>query len=578
MSAPLKKVSPSQRAERMRRRGAVLLAAFALGAIALESRILYLQLVNREFLTAQANDRQLRTVEISAHRGSLTDRYGEPLAVSTPVDTIVANPRELNDALDRLHELANAMDLDEDALARKITSNLDREFVYLERHLKPAKTEQVLSLGLPGVSSVREYQRYYPAGEVVGHLLGFTDIDDRGQEGLEAEFDQWLKGENGSKRVLQDRLGRAIGVELISEARPGRDLRVSIDLRLQYLAYRELKAAVADSRARSGTAVVLDPNTGEVLAMVNQPSYNPNDRSQYSAERYRNRALTDIYEPGSSFKPLALAAAIENGGYKATTIVDTAPGFLRVSDGLVVQDDSNLGKISLTTVLARSSNVGAARIALTMEPQDIWRVLSAFGIGRLTDSGYPGESAGRLNDPRHWRTVGQATIAYGYGVSVTPLQLARAYSAIAADGVVRPVSMLALDKPPPGERAISAATARALTQMLEAVVSPAGTGKRAAVRNYHVAGKTGTAQKAVVGGHSDERHTAFFAGFAPATQPRLVVVVVIDEPQGAAYYGADVAAPVFANIVTGALRVLAVPPDALPPAPLTVVAQAQVTP
>jgi cell division protein FtsI (penicillin-binding protein 3) len=575
----MKKASPSQQVERMRWRGAVLLAAFALAAVALESRILYLQLVNKEFLAAQGNDRHLRTVEISAHRGSLTDRDGEPLAVSTPVDTIVGNPRELKDSLDRIGELADATGQDEDSLARKITSNLGREFVYLQRHLSPQKAEEIMALGLPGVSTVREYHRYYPAGEVVGHLLGFTDVDDRGQEGLEAEFDQWLRGENGSKRVLQDRLGRVIGdVELIAEARPGRDLRASIDLRLQYLAYRELKAAVADHRAHSGTAVVLDPNTGEVLAMVNQPTYNPNDRSQYVAEHYRNRAITDIFEPGSSFKPLVMAAALESGGFKPTTIVDTSPGFLRINDRLITQDDSNLGKITLTTVLARSSDVGAARVALTLEPQEIWRVLAGFGIGRLTDSGYPGESAGRLNDPQHWRQIGQATLAYGYGVSVTPLQLARAYSAIAADGVLRPVSMLALDKPPAGTRVISSSTARALTEMMEAVVSPAGTGKRAAVRNYHVAGKTGTAQKAIVGGHSDERHTAFFAGFAPATHPRLVVVVVIDEPQGAAYYGADVAAPVFSNIVSGALRVLAVPPDALPPSPLTVVAQAQVLP
>ena len=574
----MRKASPSQQVERTRWRGAVLLALFALGAVALESRILYLQLVNKEFLAAQANDRHLRTVEISAHRGSLTDRDGEPLAVSTPVDTIVGNPRELKDALDRIGELADATGQDEDSLARKITSNLNRDFVYLQRHLSPAKAEQVMALGLPGVSTMREYQRYYPEGEVVGHLLGFTDIDDHGQEGLEAEFDQWLRGENGSKRVLQDRLGHSIGdVELIAEARPGRDLKSSIDLRLQYLAYRELKAMVTDTRARSGTVVVLDPSTGEVLAMVNQPSYNPNDRLQLVAERYRNRAITDIFEPGSSFKPLVMASAIESGGFKPTTIVDTSPGFWRINNALIIQDDSNLGKIPLTTVLARSSDVGAARVALTMEPQEIWRVLAGFGIGRLTDSGFPGESAGRLNDPQHWRTIGQATLAYGYGVAVTPLQLARAYSAIAADGILRPVSMLALDKTPAGTRVISSSTAHALTQMMEAVVSPAGTGKRAAVRNYRVAGKTGTAQKAVVGGHSDQRHTAFFAGFAPASHPRLVVVVVVDEPQGA-YYGADVAAPVFSNIVTGALRVLAVPPDALPAAPLTVVAQAQVLP
>jgi cell division protein FtsI (penicillin-binding protein 3) len=578
MSLGVRKASPSQQVERMRWRGAVLLALFALGAAALESRILYLQLVNKEFLAAQANDRHLRTVEISAHRGSLTDRDGEPLAVSTPVDTIVGNPRELKDALDRIGELAEATGQDEDSLARRVTSNLGRDFVYLQRHLSPGKAEQVMALGLPGVSTMREYHRYYPEGEVVGHLLGFTDIDDHGQEGLEAEFDQWLRGENGSKRVLQDRLGHVIGdVELIAEARPGRDLKASIDLRLQYLAYRELKAMVTDTRARSGTAVVLDPNTGEVLAMVNQPSYNPNDRLQLVPERYRNRAITDIFEPGSSFKPLVMAAAIESGGFKPTTIVDTSPGFLTVNGRIITTDDTNLGKIPLLTVLARSSDVGAARVALTMEPQEIWRVLAGFGIGRLTDSGYPGESAGRLNDPQHWRQIGQATLAYGYGVAVTPLQLARAYSAIAADGILRPVSMLALDKPPPGTRVISSSTARALTQMMEAVVSPAGTGKRAAVRNYRVAGKTGTAQKAVVGGHSDSRHTAFFAGFAPATHPRLVVVVVIDEPQGA-YYGADVAAPVFSNIVTGALRVLAVPPDALPAALLTVVAQAQVLP
>jgi cell division protein FtsI (penicillin-binding protein 3) len=573
----MRRQAQSQNVDRLRWRGTVLLAAFAFGALALEGRILYLQLVNKEFLTEQANDRHLRTVQISAHRGSLTDRYGEPLAVSTPVDTIIANPQELKAALDSLDELADAIGQDKESLARKITSNLGKEFIYLQRQLKPQASEQVLRLGLPGVGTVREYHRYYPAGEVVGHLLGFTNIDDRGQEGLEAAFDPWLKGENGSKRVLQDRLGRSIGdVELISSARPGRDLRLSIDLRLQYLAYRELKRAVTEARAHSGTVVMLDPNTGEVLAMVNQPSFNPNDRAQYDAEHYRNRAVTDIFEPGSSFKPLVMAAALESGRYGPNTIVDTSLP-LRINDRTITQDESNLGRINLTTVLAKSSNVGAARIALTLEPEAIWRVLAAFGIGRLTDSRYPGESAGSLDDPQHWRMIRQATIAYGYGVNVTALQLTRAYAAIAADGVLRPVSMLALDKAPAGERAISASTARQLTQMLEVVVSPIGTGKRAAVRNYRVAGKTGTAQKSAVGGYTDDRHTAFFAGFAPASRPRLVVVVVIDEPQGA-YYGSDVAAPVFSEIVSGALRVLAVPPDALSAAPLTVIAQAQVGP
>jgi cell division protein FtsI (penicillin-binding protein 3) len=566
-------------ADRARWRTALLLGALALGAVALESRILYLQLVNKEFLTEQANDRHLRTQQISAHRGTLTDRYGEPLAVSTPVDTVWANPKELKPALARLPELAAVLDQDTEWLERRITSNLDREFVFLQRHLRPAKAEQVMQLGLPGVGTVREYQRFYPAGEVAGHIVGFTDVDDRGQEGLEAAFDHWLKGENGSKRVLQDRLGRVIGdVELLSTARPGKDLRTSIDLRLQYLAYRELKRAVTDSRARSGSVVVLDPNTGEVLAMVNQPSYNPNDRSQYHAEQYRNRAVTDIFEPGSSFKPLVLAAALESGAFNPRTMIDTTPGSLSINNRKITEDEHNLGRVDLTTVLALSSNVGAARVGLTMEPQTIWKQLTGFGIGRLSDSTYPGESAGVLNDPQHWRTIGQATLSYGYGVAVTTLQLARAYSAIAASGVVRPVSMLAVDVPPPGERVISANTAQELISMLEAVVAPSGTGKRAAIRNFHIAGKTGTTQKSGVGGYTAERHGAIFAGIAPASAPRLVVVVMIDEPQSQAYYGGDVAAPVFANIVSGALRVMAVPPDALPAPALTVLAQAQVRP
>ena len=561
-------------------RGTFLLVCLGLSAVVLEGRILYLQLVNRDFLTAQANDRHVRTVQISAHRGLITDRNGEPLAVSTPVDSVWANPRELKPALDRLPELAQILGQDDEWLARRLTSNLEREFVYLQRHLPPSKSEQVLRLALPGVGTLREYRRYYPAGEVIGHVIGFTDVDDAGQEGLELAFNHWLKGDNGSKRVLQDRLGRVIGdIELVASAKPGRDLRTSLDLRLQYLAYRELKAAVAESGARSGSAVVLDPATGEVLAMVNQPSYNPNDRSQLDVARYRNRAMTDIFEPGSSFKPLVLAAALESGRYNPATVVDTAPGLLRVNGRIVTQDHSNLGRIDLTAVLAKSSNVGMAQVALEMEPLDVWRILSGFGIGRLTDSGFPGESAGVLNDPQHWRAVGQATISYGYGLSVTTLQLARAYAAIAAGGVLRPVSMLAVDAPPQGERVISASTTRALIGMLEAVVSSEdGTGHRAAVRNYRVAGKTGTAWKSAIGGYSKDRYTAVFAGLVPASAPKLVVVVVIDEPQGPVYYGGDVAAPVFANIVSGAMRVLAVPPDALPQPAATIVAQARVIP
>jgi cell division protein FtsI (penicillin-binding protein 3) len=559
-------------------RGILLLGCFAVAAATLEARVLYLQLIDNEFLAAQGNDRHVRTVEISAHRGAITDRHGEPLAVSTPVDSIWADPRELKSALDRLPELARALELDAEWLARRITSNVDREFVFIKRHLRPAQAAEVLELDIPGVGTTREYRRYYPSGEVMGHVLGFTDIDDHGQEGLELAFDYWLRGETGSKRVVQDRLGRVIeDVEQIKASRPGRTLRTSLDLRLQYLAYRELKAAVTESRARSGSIVILDPWSGEVLAMVNQPSFNPNNRAQRDPELYRNRAATDIFEPGSSFKPFVLAAALEGGYVTPDTVVDTSPGYLTVGDRILTEDPTHLGRITVTGVLAKSSNVGAGRIALEMEAEEIARVLHAFGIGRSTESGFPGESAGSLNEPHHWRAVGQATLAYGYGVSVTTLQLARAYAAIAAGGVLHPVSMLALDDEAPGEDAVSATTAAQLLDMMQAVISPVGTGQLAAVKYFSVAGKTGTSRIASAGGYVTDRYTAVFAGIAPANDPRLVAVVVIDDPKGEEYYGGDIAAPVFARIVSGALRVLAVPPDTLPEPPLTV-AQARVGP
>ena len=552
----------------------ILLAGVMGAGLLLEGRILYLQVLKKDFLSAQGDDRHVRTVQISAHRGSITDRHGEPLAVSTPVDSIWANPQELKPAMERLGELARALELDEDWLARRITSSLDREFVYLRRHLRPDHAVQVQQLGIPGVATLREYRRYYPAGEVVGHLIGFTNIDDIGQEGLEYEFDYWLRGESGAKRVIQDRLGRVIeDVELVSPSRPGKALRASLDLRLQYLAYRELKQAITENGALSGSVVILDAQTGEVLAMVNQPSYNPNNRAQLDASRYRNRAATDIFEPGSSFKPFVIAAALESGRYGPDSIVDTSPGFLRVDGKVITQDNNNLGKIDVTTILAKSSNVGAAKLALELDQRDLWAALSRFGIGRLTDSGFPGESAGVLNDPQHWRPVGQATLAYGYGLSVTPLQLAQAYAVIAAGGVRRPVSLVAVDETPGGERAISSKTARALNGMLEAVVSPAGTGHRAAIANFRVAGKTGTAWKSGIGGYSKDRYLAVFGGFAPVTDPKLVAVVVIDEPRGEEYYGGDVAAPVFARILSGALRLLAVPPDALAEPPVSIVAR-----
>ncbi len=547
-----------------RLRSVVLLLAMGCGALALEGRILYLQLFDHDFLAAQGDDRHIRTVQMAAHRGPIVDRNGELLAVSTPVDSIWANPQELRPELERVDELAAALRLDAAALIRRITSNMEREFVYLARHLTPAAAAEVLGLGLPGIYTQREYRRYYPAGEVTGHVLGFTDIDDVGQEGLELAFDYWLTGASGSKRVVRDSFGRIVeDVELIRAPRAGAQLRTSLDQRLQYLAYRELKRAVAENGARSGSVVILDPRSGEVLAMVNQPTFNPNDRTQrVSAEVYRNRAVTDIFEPGSAFKPLTIAAALESGHFHADSIIDTTPGFVAVG-AETFEDPRNLGPITLTTLLARSSNVGAVKLALELEPQEMWSVLARFGIGQLTGSSFPGESSGYLRDAQSWRPVGQATQAFGYGLSVTTLQLARAYAAIANGGLLPSVTLLADGNQPPPQRIMSRSSAAALLDMLEVVVSPEGSGFRAAVVNYRVAGKTGTARKAGVGGYSDARHTSVFAGFAPASNPSLVIVVVIDEPGGEAYYGGDVAAPVFSSIATGALRALAVSPDAL---------------
>jgi cell division protein FtsI (penicillin-binding protein 3) len=410
----------------------------------------------------------------------------------------------------------------------------------------------------------REYRRYYPASEVTGHLVGFTDIDDAGQEGLELAFNHWLAGESGAKRVLKDRLGRSI--ENVASIRPphhGKDLRTSIDLRLQYLAYRTLKAAIKSYNARSGSIVILDVKTGEVLAMVNQPTYNPNDRAQFAAERYRNRAITDIFEPGSSLKPLVVAAALESGQYRPSSIIDTAPGFIVVGPKRI-EDTRNLGRVSLTTILARSSNVGITKLAMTLQPDQLWDTMTQFGLGELTTSGFPGESAGMLTHFSNWRPISQATLAYGYGISVTPLQLAQAYAAIGDDGRMRPISLVALDQPNRGNQVISEDTATAVRKMLEEVVRPGGTGTKAAVDGYRVAGKTGTAWKFAAGGYSQDKYISIFAGLAPASDPRLATVVVIDEPGGELYYGSDVAAPVFADVMSESLRLLAVAPDATP--------------
>jgi cell division protein FtsI (penicillin-binding protein 3) len=542
-------------------RAYLLIGALFVSALGLMWRAIDLQLVDHGFLAREGDARFSRVLQIAAHRGTITDRYGEPLAVSTPVDSLWVNPRELALATDQIPRLAAALKLDRQELTRRVTSNLDREFLYLARHRQPAEAAQVKALGIPGVYSSREYRRYYPAGEVTGHLLGFTNVDDAGQEGLELAFDHWLAGENGAKRVIQDRYGRIVqNVESIRPARPGRDLVVSIDLRIQYLAYRELKAAIRDQRARAGSVVVLDVATGEVLAMVNQPAYNPNDRDQIEAATYRNRAATDIFEPGSSVKPFFVAAGLASGKYDEHSVIDTSPGFFKVG-AKIFEDEHNLGAIDITTVLAKSSNVGMAHIALTLPPRQIWGTLSALGFGQLTTSGYPGESAGLLPPYAQWRPIGIVTMSHGYGLSVTPLQLAHAYATVGGFGLARPVSFLRVEAPPVGERSLGSDVCRELVGMLESVVAAEGTGKLAAIPGYRVSGKTGTAWKATAGGYSTDRYMAVFGGVAPATAPRLAAVVVIDEPGAGLHMGGQVAAPVFSKVVGGALRLLAVAPD-----------------
>jgi cell division protein FtsI (penicillin-binding protein 3) len=571
-------------AKSYRWRSTLILGMVLLGAAGLVARAFELQLLDHGFLAKQGDDRSMRVVKIEAHRGSITDRNGEPLAVSTPVDSVWVNPQELNDNIDQLPRLAKALKEDQQWLARRITSNLDREFLYLVRHMPPDQAAHIKALGIPGVYLMREYRRYYPAGEVAGHVLGFTTVDDKGQEGLELGFDQLMNGEDGAKRVIQDMYGHYVeNVESISAPRPGRDLVTSIDLRIQYLAYRELKAAMQEYRAHAGSVIVLDVDTGEVLAMVNQPSFNPNDREQLKPDLYRNRAATDIFEPGSSVKPFIMAAALASGQYRPDSVVDTSPGFFKVGDK-VEEDEHNLGVIDLATILAKSSNVGTAKVALSLKPEQIWNTLSALGLGQVTGGGYPGESAGTLSNYSHWRPVGIATLSHGYGLSVTPLQLAHAYATIGAGGVKRPISFERVSGPVPGEQVLDPKVAHELVQLMEQVVEKGGTGTRAALIGYRVSGKTGTAFKSIPGGYSTDRIMAVFAGLVPASHPKLATVVTIDEPSrdvqevGLLAQGGSVAAPVFASVMSGALRLMDVPPDDLQNVPAATLVQTSEAP
>lgn len=542
-------------------RSRVLAAVILLGLVGLAGRAAYLQGMHKGFLQQKGESRYSRVVEISAHRGMITDRHGEPLAISTPVESVWASPQDMEITTSQIKKLAEIIGMNSAEIQKKIEGP-QRDFVYLKRHLPPEIAARVVELNMPGVFLRREFRRYYPAGELTAHMLGFTDVDDNGQEGVELAWQDDLAGKAGSRRVIKDRKGRIVeDIESIRVPRPGRDIALSIDSKIQYLAYRELKQAVEASKSKAGGIVVLDAQTGEVLALANLPVYNPNNRGKIKSERARNRALTDVFEPGSTLKPFTVAAALEAGRISPDTIFQTAPGTLTIGKA-TIRDSHREGPLTVSQVIQKSSNVGSAKIALSLPPETLWEILSQSGFGVSTGSGFPGEVTGRLRPHKTWRPIEQATMSYGHGISVSLIQLARAYTLFSAEGELKPVSLLKLDAPTTGERVISRATALAVSRMLEMVVRPGGTAPRAQISGYRVAGKTGTAHKLEGNGYAKDRYISTFVGYAPASNPRLIIAVMLDEPSAGQYFGGVVAAPVFSQVMAGALRILSVPHDA----------------
>jgi cell division protein FtsI (penicillin-binding protein 3) len=536
---------------------ALLLAGFAL----LVLRAAYLQGLNNDFLQQKGESRYSRVIEMPATRGRITDRNREPLAISTPVESVWASPADVDLTPEKMRRLAQLLEIDGAELAKKL-ADTRREFVYIKRHLPPEEAAKVVALDVPGISLQREYRRYYPGGEFFAHLVGFTDIDDKGQEGVELALEAELSGKPGSRRVIKDRLGRIVeDVESIRTPQQGSDIALSIDARLQYLAFRELKNAVTQHQAKAGGIVVLDAQTGDILAMANLPSYNPNNRGKLDPKRMRNRAVTDLFEPGSTLKPFTAAAALEAGLYRSDSVIQTGNGEMTIS-GATIHDAHPAGALTVAQVIQKSSNVGAAKMALALPSEKLWTMFSQVGFGTAPRAGFPGEGSGRLRPHAGWKPIEQATMAYGHGISVSLLQLARAYLPFASEGEMRPVTLLRRETPAEPTRVMAAETAQQVRRMLELAVQPGGTAPRAQIAGYRVGGKTGTAHKLVGASYAPDKYVSSFVGLAPASTPRLIVAVMIDEPGAGQYYGGTVAAPVFASVMAGALRLLGVKPDA----------------
>jgi cell division protein FtsI (penicillin-binding protein 3) len=533
--------------------------ALGLCSVSLVGRAAYVQLVNSDFYQRQGEARYLRELPINTSRGMITDRNGEPVAVSTPVASIWVNPQELMRSEDRIPELAAALGMPVDELTAKLSQKADKEFMYLRRRINPDEAERVVALKIPGVASQREFRRFYPQGEAMAHVLGFTNIDDRGQEGLELAFDEWLRGKAGAKRVIRNRKGETVESDLLRAAEPGKDLTLSIDRRIQFLAFKELRNALIENKAAGGSMVIMDVATGEILAMVNLPTYNPNAVGGAAPDTRRNRAVTDLVEPGSTMKPLTIASALQSGAVTKDTIVDTNPGYMALGRYTIKDVPRNNGVLNVTGVITRSSNIGAAKIAAKMPDQVFYDHVHSFGYGVAPHSGFPGESAGVLPRPARWSGPSKSTMSYGYGLNVSPLQIATAYSALGNGGkLIAPTFVKGQRNE--GRQIIDEKVAREVVAMMETVVTQGGA-KQAAVLGYHVAGKTGTARKAGPGGYERGHYNALFAGVVPASNPRFATVIVINDPQAGKYYGGLVSAPVFHNVMEGALRLMDVPPD-----------------
>ncbi len=558
-----------------RRRLLLVLVLLCFGVLI--GRAVLLQGVRHSFYQKEGDARTTREMKLYAHRGRIVDRNGEPLAISSPVESILANPADAQVNKVQVAQLAKLLEMKESEISTKLAKQ-NRDFVYLKRRISPELANHIMALHIPGVNMQREYKRFYPAGEVAAHLVGYTGSDEKGLEGFELQYQNWLSGKSGSRHVIKDRQGHIVDdLEAVKLPQDGRDLVVSIDRKVQYLAYRELAKAVEENNAKAGAAVVLNAKTGEILAMANYPAYNPNNPSK-DVTKSRNRAIVDQFEPGSTMKPMTISAALETGKYTPETKIETAGGTYKIGPATVHDSHPN-GLLSVAQVIQKSSNVGSAKIAMSLEPKYMWGVFNQLGFGTITHVNFPGEAAGKLRNYKTWRPIEQATISFGNGISVTLLQLARAYTVFANDGELRPVTLLKSKDIAVGQQVFSKATALSVRDMLETVVQAGGTAPKAQVMGYRVAGKTGTAHKPGIGGYQD-KYIASFVGMAPASNPKLIVAVMIDEPSNGQYYGGIVAAPVFSAVMGATLRMMGVPQDApnnnviLPPADLPEVKEA----